>query len=119
MQSAAVKLLLSFLTKSGLKILISTIAKTDMFQNFITGLITDRVAGLKESHPETYESIAQYAAAVSRIPAILTDEDPNNTEQLAQEFRLKRIQALELALEDAKERAGRSLTSARKLTLKV
>ena len=119
MQGAAVKLLLGFLSKAGLKILISTIAKADMFQNFIQGLITDRVAGLKESHPETYETIAQYAAAVSRIPAILTDEDPNNTEQLVQEFRLKRIQELELALEDAKTEAGRSLVSARKLTLKV
>ena len=112
-------MLLGMLSKEGLKLLIGKIAKTAMFQEFIQGLIMERVKGLKDTYPETYSSIQAYTIAVSRLPAILTDDDPNNLEQIAVAFRLKQLGQLEETFEDASNKAVRVLTATKKARIRV
>lgn len=119
MQSAIVKMLLGMLTKAGLKTLFNQIAKSEMFQEFIQGLILKRVEGLKDTHPETYTSIEGYTIAVSKLPAIFTDDNPNNLEQVAAAFRLKQFEALEATFEDIQDRAAKVLINTKRGKLKL
>lgn len=74
---------LSLFGKAGIKALINSIASSDLFKDFIKGVLLKRVEGLKVNYPQTYTLFEQYTNAVSEIPAILTDEDPKNVEQIA------------------------------------
>lgn len=88
MVNSLISTLLSLLGKKGWQALVANIAGTDMFQTFLHDLIMKRLAGLQDK-PELYASIDGYATALSKVPAVLTDDDPNNTEQLAVLFRLE------------------------------
>lgn len=74
---------LSAFGKAGLKALVNSIATTDLFQDFIKQVLLKRVEGLQVKYPETYKLFEAYTETVSEIPAILTDENPDNIEQIA------------------------------------
>ncbi len=75
--------LISLLGKNGLKSLVNALAQSDLFKDFIKDLLVNRVKGLEAKYPESYTAFVQYAGVVSELPAILTDEDANNVEQIA------------------------------------
>ena len=114
-------MLLGLLSKAGIQALLNQLAKSSMFKEFIQGLILKRVEGLKATHPETYASIEAYTVAVSNLPAIFTDDDPNNLEQVAVAFRLQQFNQLETTFENIQDKATKVIvnTKAVKLRLKL
>jgi hypothetical protein len=82
------KMFLSMFGKAGLKALINTLAGSSMFQEFVHGLIMKRLEGLKEKYPALYTTLDGFALALSKIPAVTTDEDPHDVDQIAALFAL-------------------------------
>lgn len=102
------------LTKAGLQTLFNQVAKSSMFQEFIQGLIMKRVEGLRVTNPETYASIESYTIAVSKLPAIFTDDNPDNLEQVAAAFRLRQIENLEDTFEEITDKSTKVLGSTKR-----
>lgn len=98
------KMFLGLFGKAGLKALINTLANSSMFQDFVHGLIMKRLEGLKPKYPALYNTLDGYAFAVSQIPAVVTDGDPADVDQIAALFQL------EAHLQDVEE-ATKSLTA--------
>ena len=85
--------------EKGLKAIINVVLSTDMFKSLLKGLIMGRVAGLQEKYPQLYLTIDQYATAVSQIGEVVTDDDPNNVDQIAALFALEQnLKSVEIAL---------------------
>lgn len=74
--------------KTGLKALINTLAGSSLFQEFVHGLIMKRLSGLQVKYPALYTTLDGYALAVSKIPQVTTDDNPNNVDQIAELFAL-------------------------------
>jgi hypothetical protein len=85
---AFLKTFLALFGKAGLKALINTLASSSMFQDFVHGLIMKRLEGLKAKYPSLYTTLDGYATAVSKIPEVTTDDNPNNVDQIAELFTL-------------------------------
>lgn len=84
--------LLALFGKSAIKGIINSLASSKYFQDLVKGLILSRFPGIKEKQPEVYKTLEQYADLVSRTPAILTDDDPDNLSQVAIALRLQEIE---------------------------
>jgi len=90
--NAFIKTFFNLFGKAGLKALINFVAQSDMFKDFVHGLIMKRLSGLKETQPELYTSIDGYATAVASLPQIFTDEDTDDLGQVAVAFRLEQLE---------------------------
>lgn len=88
-----IKLILTSFGNYGLKQIVNAIASTDMFKVFIKELLLKRVTGLQEKYPEVYTTFETYSIAVSEIPAILTDDNQQDIEQIALLLRLEQFQS--------------------------
>lgn len=88
MQSTIIKTLLSMLGKAGWKSLVNAIAKSPMFQMFVRDLIMKRLEGLKVKYPALYTTLDGFATALSKVPEVTTDENPNDVDQIAALFAL-------------------------------
>lgn len=110
---------LALFGKSGLRALVNAIVGTEYFKDVTKGLLVGQISGLREPYPELYTTLTQVADVVSDIPDILTDDNPNNLEQLAVELRLARIQELENLFAKLREVSESVETATRTLRLKV
>lgn len=86
---AFLKTFLALFGEKGLKALINTIASSAMFKDFVKGLIMARLGGLKEKYPSMYDTLDGYAEAVSTLPQIFSNDNPNDVEEVAELLRLK------------------------------
>lgn len=107
---AFLKTFFALFGKTGLKALINALASSAMFQDLVHGLIMKRLEGIKETRPELYTTVNGYVTAVSKIPAVFTDENPNDVEQLAQLLRLQEnLQEVDRALKLLTEQTSRAV----------
>lgn len=110
-----IKSILGLFGKAGLKALINAISSSDLFREFIVDLILSRIGGLRDKYPELYTRIEETAHVLSEIPAILTDENPSNTEQIAGAFTLTQsVKKLEVQFDLIKESASRTTAAAKR-----
>lgn len=116
--STLISTFLSIFGKAGLKAIINNLATSDLFQSFIKGLILKRLEGLKVKYPELYVSLEGYTNALAKFPAIFTDDNPDNVEQVALVLRLKAAE-LQAAMEEANRAADVFSTKARALKISV
>ena len=116
--SALIQTFLALFGKAGLKAIDNTIATSDLFQGFIKELILKRVEGLKGKYPELYVSLEGYVSALAKFPAIFTDSDPDNVEQVALVLRLKAAE-LQAALAETTAAAEQFESRARALKFTV
>lgn len=99
MQKTIIKSLLSLLGKAGWKALAYAIAGSALFQEFVHDLIMKRLEGLKEKYPVLYTTLDGFALALSQVPEVTTDEDPNDIDQIAALFALnQQLDAVEKSL---------------------
>lgn len=108
--------LLALFGKTAIKGIINSLASSKYFQDFVKGLFLTRLKGLEAKQPEVYKTLEQYVDVLSKTPAILTDDDPNNLSQIALALRLRELDDHLKAVAEAAETTG---VTARRVRLKI
>ena len=114
---AFLKTFLALFGEKGLKALINTIASSAMFKDFVKGLIMARLGGLKDKYPSMYDTLDGYAEAVSTLPQIFSNDNPNDVEEVAELLRLKA--ELEKSLSLVVTQAAKFEEKSRALNIKI
>jgi len=89
MLATLVKQLLKLGGKDAILAIVGFLAASDYFKEFVHSLIMNRLTGLHDKYPVLYDTVDGYAEAISELPAVFTDDNPNNVDQAAALFALK------------------------------
>lgn len=87
--NAIISGLLTMFGKAGLKAVLNALVSSDLFKDAVVGLITGRVQQLKVERPELYARLEETAHVIAGLPAVLTDDNPNDGEQVASSFTIQ------------------------------